>query len=47
MTNTEIVDLMLEDLKKNSASRHNTLGVPGFKTEMKRLGVSAEHLRVD
>ena len=46
MTNSEIVDLILEDLKKNSASRYNTLGVPGFKTEMKRFGVSADHLRV-
>lgn len=41
MTSTEITDLMLEDLQKNAASRHNTLGVPGFQTKMIRLGVSS------
>ncbi len=46
MNNSEIIDLIVEDLKKSSASKHNTLGVPGFKTEMKRLGMSADHLRV-
>ena len=46
MTNSEIIDLILQDLQKVSASRHNTLGVPGFKTELKRLGVSADHLRM-
>ena len=45
MTNSEIVDHILEDLQNASASKHNTLGVPGFKTEMKRLGVNANHLR--
>jgi 3-methyladenine DNA glycosylase AlkD len=45
MTNSEIVDHIREDLQNASASKHNTLGVPGFKTEMKRLGVSANHLR--
>ena len=46
MTISEIIDLILQDLQKVSASRHNTLGVPGFKTELKRLGVSADHLRM-
>lgn len=46
MTNSEIIDLIIEDLQKVSASRHNTLGVPGFKTEMKKLGVNADHLRL-
>ena len=45
MTTTEIIDLMLEDLKKVAASRHNTLGVPGFQTKMKRLGVSSPHIK--
>ncbi len=46
MTDSEIVYLIVEDLKKSSASKHNTLGVPGFKTELKRLGVRANHLRM-
>ena len=45
MTNTEIIDLMLEDLKKVSAFLHNTLGVPGFHTEMERLGVRSLQLK--
>ena len=45
MTKTEIVNLMLEDLKKVAASRHNTLGVPGFQTKMNRLGVSSPHIK--
>ncbi len=45
MTTSEIVNSMREDLEKVSAFRHNTLGVPGFYTGMKRLGVSAAQLR--
>jgi len=45
MTIAEIVDSMYEDLVKVSALKHNTLGVPGFYTGMKRLGVSAAQLR--
>lgn len=44
-TNAEIIDLILEDLKKFAAVRHNTLGVPSFTTGMKRLGVSAPRLK--
>jgi 3-methyladenine DNA glycosylase AlkD len=36
---------MLDDLKEVAASRHNTLGVPGFKTSMKRLGVSSPNIK--
>jgi len=45
MTIPEIADLILEDLVKVSAIKHNTLGVPGFHTEMKHLHVSAAQLR--
>lgn len=45
MTTDEITDLLLEDLKKASALRHNTLGVPAFQTKMKRLGVSSPHIK--
>lgn len=45
MTNNEIVNMMIEDLKKVSSPRHNTLGVPTFSTNMKWLGVSAPKLR--
>ena len=45
MTNTEIVDLMLEDLNNTAASKHNTLGVPGFQTNMQRLGVSSPYIK--
>ena len=45
MTIGEITDLMLVDLKKATASRHNTLGVPGFHTKMKRLGVSSLQIK--
>jgi 3-methyladenine DNA glycosylase AlkD len=45
MTNAEIIDLICEDLKKIGNSRHNTLGVPTFKTSMTWLGVSASQLR--
>jgi len=43
--NTEIVEFMIEDLKKVAAFRHNTLGVPGFQTQMIRLGVSSPHIK--
>ena len=45
MTIPEIADLIRDDLVKVSAARHNTLGVPGFQTEMEHLRVSASHLR--
>lgn len=45
MTKAEIVDLIIEDLKKDAAPKHNTLGVPGFQTSMKRLGVSSPHIK--
>jgi len=45
MTHAEIIDLMLEDLQKSSAVRHNTLGVVNFKTQMKWLGVSSLQLK--
>ncbi|MCG6188714.1 DNA alkylation repair protein [Maribellus maritimus] len=45
MTNSEIIDLMVEDLKKSAAFKHNTLGVPGFTTNMKRLGVSSPQIK--
>ncbi|WP_167612130.1 DNA alkylation repair protein [Maribellus sediminis] len=45
MNISEIVDSMYEDLLKVSAFRHNTLGVPGFHTSMKRLGVNATQMR--
>ena len=45
MTIPEIADSILGDLAKVSAIRHNTLGVPGFRTEMKHLHVSAAQLR--
>lgn len=41
MTPAEITYLMLEELENVAASRHNTLGVPNFQTNMKRLGVSS------
>ena len=45
MTNAEIIDLICEDLKKVANARHNTLGVPSFKTNMRWLGVSAPQLK--
>ena len=45
MTNTEIVAMMQEDLKKVSSSRHNTKGVPTFSTSMEWLGVSAPQIK--
>ncbi len=45
MTKTEIIDSMLEDLKKVAAFKHNTLGVPSFKTNMTRLGVSSPRIK--
>lgn len=45
MNISEIADSICEDLVKASAFKHNTLGVPGFHTKMKRLGVSAAQLR--
>jgi len=45
MSIPEIADLILEDLVKVSAKKHNTLGVPGFQTKMKHLHVSAAQLR--
>ncbi len=45
MNISELVDSIYEDLVKVSAFKHNTLGVPGFHTAMKRLGVSAAQLR--
>ena len=45
MTIQEISNLILEDLTEVSAVRHNTLGVPGFHTDMKHLHVSAAQLR--
>jgi len=45
MNISDIVDSMYEDLVKVSAFKHNTLGVPGFHTAMKRLGINAAQLR--
>lgn len=45
MTNAEIVDLILEDLHRAEVPKHNTLGVPGFHSNMKRLGVSSPHIK--
>ncbi|QGY44640.1 hypothetical protein GM418_13490 [Maribellus comscasis] len=45
MTNSEIISLMVEDLKKSAAFKHNTLGVPGFTTNMERLGVSSPQIK--
>lgn len=45
MTNAEIIDLICEDLKKVANPRHNTLGVPTFKTSRTWLGVNASQLR--
>ena len=46
MTNHEIVDMMVEDLKKIASPRHNTKGVPSFTTSMEWMGVSATQLRI-
>ncbi len=45
MTTAEITDLILQDSQKRAASRNNTLGVPGFQTNMKRLGVSSPQIK--
>ena len=45
MTYSEIIKLMLEDLNRGAAARHNTLGVPTFQTGMKRLGVSSPQIK--
>ncbi|HKJ43251.1 MAG TPA: DNA alkylation repair protein [Sunxiuqinia sp.] len=45
MTNNEIVNILIEDLKKASSARHNTKGVTPFTTHMKWLGVSAPQLK--
>ncbi|KOH43222.1 DNA alkylation repair protein [Sunxiuqinia dokdonensis] len=45
MTNTEIIDLICEDLKTVANVRHKTLGVPTFKTNLTWLGVNAAQLR--
>lgn len=45
MTINELSQEIYNDLTKVSAARHNTLGVPGFKTEMEHLRVAAAQLR--
>jgi 3-methyladenine DNA glycosylase AlkD len=46
MTIPELTEQILDDLVKVSASRHNTLGVPGFRTEMRHLRISAAQIRM-
>lgn len=45
MTINELSDLIYKDLTEVSAAKHNTLGVPGFKTEMEHLRVATAQLR--